>query len=38
MTLSVYFIGGGLGTCGALVVSIITNLTGGVGKPFLHSV
>ena len=38
MTLSFYFISGGLGTCGAQTVSSITNLTGRLGKPFLHPV
>ena len=32
------FIGGGLGACSALVVSLINNLTGGLGKPSLHPV
>ena len=36
MNLSFDFIGGGLGTCGALVTSIITNLTGGLGNSSLH--
>ena len=38
MTLGFDFIGSGLGTCGALVVSSINDLTGGPGKPFLHLV
>ena len=38
MTLYFDFICSGLGTCGALVVSLIANLTGWVGKPFLHPV
>ena len=38
MTLSFNFIGGGLGTCGALVVCPISNLHGGSIKPFLHFV
>ena len=36
VTLCFYFIGGGLGTCSALVVSPISNLHGGLVKPFLH--
>ena len=35
MTLCFNFIDGGLGTCAALTVSPITNLTGWLGKPFL---
>ena len=38
MTFCFYFIGGGSGTCGALTVSHISNLTGWLGKPFLHPV
>ena len=36
MTLCFYFICSGLGACGALTVSHITNLTGWLGKPFLN--
>ena len=36
--MTLYFIGSGLGTCGALTVSPITNLTAKFGKPFLHLV
>ena len=38
MTLGFDFIGGGLGTCSALVISIITVITGGLGKPSFHPV
>ena len=38
MTLCIYFIGGGLDACGALVVSPISNLPGGPVLPFLHLV
>ena len=38
MTFGFNFIGSGLGTCSALTVSPITNLTGWLGKPFLHPV
>ena len=38
MILCFDFIGGRLGACSALVVSHITNLTGWLGKPFLHPV
>ena len=38
MTLSFDFIGSGLGTCSALVVSAINDLSGGPVKPFLHLV
>ena len=38
ITLHFYFIGGRLGTCGALVDSPISNLSGGPIKPFLHLV
>ena len=38
MTLGFNFIGDGLGTCSALVVSPISNLLGGPIKPFLHLV
>ena len=38
MTLCFDFIGGGLGACSALVVSLITNLTGGLGMPSFHPV
>ena len=38
MTLCFYFVGGGLGVCGLLTVSPITNLTGWLGRPFLHPV
>ena len=38
MTLCFNFIGGGLGACGALIVSLISNLPGGPAKPFLHLV
>ena len=36
MTLGFNFIGNGLGTCGALAISLIINLTGWPAKPFLH--
>ena len=38
MTLCFDFTGGGLGACRALVVSLITNLTGQLGKPSFHLV
>ena len=38
MTLCFYFIGSGLGACNALTFSPITDLTGGLGKSFLHPV
>ena len=38
MTLCFDFIGGGLGTSGALVVSLIISLTGGLSKPSFHPV
>ena len=38
MTLFYYFIGSGLGACGALTFSPIINLTGGLSKPLLYPV
>ena len=38
MTLGFNFIGSRLGTCGAQVVSPISNLSGGLDKPFLNLV
>ena len=38
MALGFNFIGSGLGACGALVVSLIIDLTGGPIKPFHHLV
>ena len=38
MTLGFNFIGSGLGTCSALVVSLFSNLSGVLVRPFLHLV
>ena len=38
MTLCFGFFGGGMGACRALFVSLITSITGGLGKPSFHLV